>query len=217
VRDTGIGIAAEALPDIFEMFAQANRARGLAHGGLGIGLALVHSLTDMHGGTITAESAGPGLGSTFTVRLPALLIPENERVERLAQGERPASKRRRVLVADDNLDAAESLAMLLTMMGHEVRAAHDGAQAVDQAEKFRPDLIFMDVGMPKLDGLEAAAQIRRMAWGAGPVIVALTGWGQEADRKRSKEAGCDEHLVKPLDFDRLSALLAELAAAPARG
>ena len=217
VRDTGIGIAAEALPDIFEMFAQANRARGLAHGGLGIGLALVHSLTDMHGGTITAESAGPGLGSTFTVRLPALVIPENERVERLTQVERPASKRRRVLVADDNLDAAESLAMLLTMMGHEVRAAHDGAQAVDQAEKFRPDLIFMDVGMPKLDGLEAAAQIRRMAWGAGPVIVALTGWGQEADRKRSKEAGCDEHLVKPLDFDRLSALLAELAAAPARG
>jgi CheY-like chemotaxis protein len=106
--------------------------------------------------------------------------------------------------------------MLLTMMGHEVRAAHDGVQAVDQAEKFRPDLIFMDVGMPKLDGLEAATEIRRKDWGAGPVIVALTGWGQETDRKRSKEAGCDEHLVKPLDFDRLSVLLADLAATPAR-
>jgi CheY-like chemotaxis protein len=170
----------------------------------------------MHGGTITAESAGPGLGSAFTVRLPVLVVPESERSERQAQSERPASKRRRVLVADDNLDAAESLTMLLTMMGHEVRAAHDGVQAVDQAEKFRPDLIFMDVGMPKLDGLEAVTQIRRKDWGAGPVIVALTGWGQETDRKRSKEAGCDEHLVKPLDFDRLSVLLADLAAAPAR-
>ena len=216
VRDTGIGIAAEALPDIFEMFAQANRGRGLTHGGLGIGLALVHGLTDMHGGTITAESAGPGLGSAFTVRLPVLAVPESEMSERQVQSERPASKRRRVLVADDNLDAAESLTMLLTMMGHEVRAAHDGVQAVDQAEKFRPDLIFMDVGMPKLDGLEAATQIRRKDWGAAPVIVALTGWGQETDRKRSKEAGCDEHLVKPLDFDRLSVLLADLAGAPAR-
>jgi PAS domain S-box-containing protein len=217
VRDTGVGIAAEALPDIFEMFAQANRDRGLAHGGLGIGLALVHGLTEMHGGTISAESGGVGLGSAFTVRLPALQISELDEAGVPSQDPRPAVVRRRVLVADDNLDAAESLTMLLTMMGHEVRAAHDGAQAVEQAEQFRPDLILMDVGMPKLDGLQAATQIRSMDWGASPMIVALTGWGQEADRKRSKEAGCDEHLVKPLDFDRLSALLAELAAAPARG
>jgi PAS domain S-box-containing protein len=216
VRDTGVGIAAEALPDIFEMFAQANRDRGLAHGGLGIGLALVHGLTEMHGGTISAESGGVGLGSAFTVRLPALQISELDEAGVPSQDPRPAVVRRRVLVADDNLDAAESLTMLLTMMGHEVRAAHDGAQAVEQAEQFRPDLILMDVGMPKLDGLQAATQIRSMDWGASPMIVALTGWGQEADRKRSKEAGCDEHLVKPLDFERLTVLLTQLVQAPAR-
>jgi signal transduction histidine kinase/ActR/RegA family two-component response regulator len=216
VRDTGVGITAEALPNIFEMFTQANRDRGLAPG-LGIGLALVHVLTEMHGGTVTAESAGLGTGSSFTVRLPVLQVSE---IEHSGVGTRAAPAavvRRRVLVADDNLDAAESLAMLLTMMGHEVRAAHDGEQAVEQAEKFRPDLILMDVGMPTLDGLQAATRIRSMEWGASPVIVALTGWGQDADRKRSKDAGCDVHLVKPLDFDRLTVLLTQLAQAPARG
>jgi PAS domain S-box-containing protein len=215
IRDSGVGIAAEALPDIFEMFAQANRARGLTHGGLGIGLALVHGLTEMHGGTVHAESDGVGLGSTFTVRLPALEVEQHEIPSVAPAAAKPAVVRRRVLVADDNLDAAESLAMLLTMMGHEVRAANDGAQAVEQADRFRPDLILMDVGMPKLDGLQAATQIRSFAWGATPVIVALTGWGQEADRQRSKAAGCDEHLVKPLDFERLSELLARLADRPA--
>ena len=216
VRDTGVGIAAEALPNVFEMFAQANRARGLASG-LGIGLALVSALTEMHGGTVTAQSDGVGAGSTFTVRLPASATIASENV-RAPQPEAPSAPvRRRVLVADDNLDAAESLAMLLTMMGHEVRAAHDGLQAVEQAEQFRPDLILMDVGMPKVDGLQATTQIRSKDWGAEPVIVALTGWGQEADRKRSKEAGCDVHLVKPLDFDRLSVLLTELETATVRG
>ena len=216
VRDTGVGITAEALPGVFEMFTQANRDRGLAPG-LGIGLALVHVLTEMHGGSVTAESDGLGAGSTFTVRLPMLQASEIEAAGAGAQSAVAESVRRRILVADDNLDAAESLAMLLTMMGHEVRAAHDGAQAVEQAEQFRPDLILMDVGMPRLDGLQAAAQIRSMEWGASPVIVALTGWGQDADRKRSKEAGCDVHLVKPLDFDRLTTLLTQLAQAPARG
>jgi PAS domain S-box-containing protein len=214
VRDTGVGIAAEALPGIFEMFTQVNRDRGLAPG-LGIGLALVHVLTEMHGGSVTAASDGLGAGSSFTVRLPALAA-ELEDARESAQAAPAAIARRRVLVADDNLDAAESLAMLLTMMGHEVRAAHDGAQAVEQAEQFRPDLILMDVGMPRVDGLQAAMRIRSMDWGASPTIVALTGWGQEADRERSKEAGCDVHLVKPLDFDRLTALLTQLAA-PARG
>jgi PAS domain S-box-containing protein len=214
IRDSGVGIAAEALPDIFEMFAQANRARGLAHGGLGIGLALVHGLTEMHGGTVHAQSEGVGLGSTFTVRLPVVEVHEHEIPSAQPAVVNPAVARRRVLVADDNLDAAESLAMLLTMMGHEVHAVHDGAQAVEQADQFRPDLILMDVGMPKLDGLQAATQIRSFAWGASPVIVALTGWGQEADRQRSKAAGCDEHLVKPLDFERLSDLLARLAERP---
>jgi PAS domain S-box-containing protein len=216
VHDTGVGITAEALPNIFEMFTQANRARGLAPG-LGIGLALVHVLTEMHGGTVTAASDGLGKGSSFAVRLPILRAPEIENAAVAAQAAPAAVVRRRVLVADDNLDAAESLAMLLTMMGHEVRAAHDGAQAVEQAEQFRPDLILMDVGMPTLDGLQAATRIRSMEWGASPVIVALTGWGQDADRKRSKEAGCDVHLVKPLDFDRLTTLLTQLAQAPARG
>jgi len=216
VRDTGVGITAEALPNIFEMFTQANRDRGLAPG-LGIGLALVHVLTEMHGGTVTAESDGLGTGSSFTVRLPVLRVSEIEESGVGTPAAPAAVVRRRVLVADDNLDAAESLAMLLTMMGHEVRAAHDGEQAVEQAEKFRPDLILMDVGMPTLDGLQAATRIRSMEWGANPVIVALTGWGQDADRKRSKDAGCDVHLVKPLDFDRLTVLLTQLAQAPARG
>jgi PAS domain S-box-containing protein len=216
VRDTGIGIAAEALPNVFEMFAQANRTRGLASG-LGIGLALVSALAEMHGGTVTAQSEGADRGSTFAVRLPALPASELENARARQPAAPPATVRRRVLVADDNLDAAESLAMLLTMMGHEVRAAHDGAQAVEQAEQFRPDLILMDVGMPRVDGLQAATQIRSKDWGADLVIVALTGWGQEADRKRSKEAGCDVHLVKPLDFDRLSLLLTELEEVPARG
>jgi PAS domain S-box-containing protein len=216
VRDTGVGITAEALPNVFEMFAQANRARGLSPG-LGIGLALVNGLTEMHGGSVTAQSDGVGAGSTFTIRLPALAASEIQNISAAEPAAAPATIRRRVLVADDNLDAAESLAMLLTMMGHEVRAAHDGAQAVEQAEQFRPDLILMDVGMPKVDGLQATTQIRSREWGANPVIVALTGWGQEADRKRSKEAGCDVHLVKPLDFERLSLLLTEIEAAPARG
>jgi PAS domain S-box-containing protein len=215
IRDTGVGITAEALPGVFEMFTQANRDRGLAPG-LGIGLALVHVLTEMHGGSVTAESDGLGAGSTFTVRLPMLQASPIEASNADVQSEAAASVRRRILVADDNLDAAESLAMLLTMMGHEVRAAHDGAQAVEQAEQFRPDLILMDVGMPTLDGLQAATRIRSMEWGASPVIVALTGWGQDADRKRSKEAGCDVHLVKPLDFERLTTLLTQLAQAPAR-
>jgi PAS domain S-box-containing protein len=212
VRDTGVGIAVEALPKIFEMFTQENRDRGVAPG-LGIGLALVHALTEMHGGTVTATSDGVGAGSLFTVRLPVHQSFEIERAGVDVEAEPAATARRRVLVADDNLDAAESLSMLLTMMGHEVRAAHDGAQAVEQAEQFRPDLILMDVGMPRLDGLQAAMRIRSMDWGASPVIVALTGWGQDADRERSKEAGCDVHLVKPLDFDRLAVLLAQ---APAR-
>jgi PAS domain S-box-containing protein len=217
VHDTGVGITAEALPNVFEMFAQANRARGLASG-LGIGLALVSALTEMHGGSVTAQSDGVGAGSTFTVHLPALAVSEIESAHAPEPAAAvPATIRRRVLVADDNLDAAESLAMLLTMMGHEVRAAHDGLQAVEQAEKFRPDLILMDVGMPKVDGLQATTQIRSKEWGADPVIVALTGWGQEADRQRSKEAGCDVHLVKPLDFDRLSVLLTEIEEVPARG
>jgi PAS domain S-box-containing protein len=217
VRDTGVGIAAEALPGIFEMFTQVNRDRGLAPG-LGIGLALVHVLTEMHGGTVTAESDGLGAGSAFTVRLPVLQVSEVENTTLHTPDDAPADAvRRRVLVADDNLDAAESLVTLLTMMGHEVRAAHDGAQAVEQAEQFHPELILMDVGMPKLDGLQAAARIRSLDWGASPVIVALTGWGQEADRNRSKEAGCDVHLVKPLDFDRLTALLTQLPATSARG
>ena len=212
VRDTGVGISAEALPGIFEMFTQANRDRGLAPG-LGIGLALVHALTGMHGGTVTAQSGGVGEGCSFTVRVPAVQAPQaDEAAARATAAPAAASAvRRRVLVADDNVDAAESLTMLLTMMGHEVRAAHDGVQAVAEAEQFRPELILMDVGMPKLDGLQAAAQIRSMDWGTSPVIVALTGWGQEADRKRSKEAGCNLHLVKPLDFDRLTVLLAQLA------
>jgi CheY-like chemotaxis protein len=216
VRDTGMGISAEALPNIFEMFAQANRERGLTHGGLGIGLALVHGLTEMHGGTVGAASDGVGSGSSFTVRLPALAVTDEEAASVPTQAAPAVVVRRRVLVADDNLDAAESLAMLLTMMGHEVRAAHDGLQAVEQAEQFHPDLILMDVGMPRLDGLQAATQIRATPWGASPVIVALTGLGsgsrpQTLQGSRLQRALCEAARYRAAVHPSLAAARSERA------
>jgi PAS domain S-box-containing protein len=213
VRDNGIGIPADSLRTIFDMFSQVDRSIERTTGGLGIGLALVRGLVDMHGGTVSADSAGPGTGSTFTVRLPVLaertaVAPERSAADP-SRGEGP---RRRILVVDDNRDSSTSMAMMLGLMGNEVRTAHDGIEAVEVAEAFRPQVILMDMGMPRLNGYEATRRIRERRWGRSAVIVALTGWGQETDKARSREAGCDGHLVKPVTLEDLQTTLAALRA-----
>jgi PAS domain S-box-containing protein len=212
VRDNGIGIPADALPRIFDMFSQVDRSIERSTGGLGIGLALVKGLVEMHGGGVTAESAGPGKGSTFTVRLPT---PESrtERVTPLTpEGGAPENgPKRRILVVDDNRDSAGSMATILKLLGNEVSTAQDGVEAVKEAERFRPQVVLMDVGMPRLNGYEATRRIREQPWGQGMVVIALTGWGQDGDKVRSKEAGCNGHLVKPINLSDLEKLLAELA------
>ncbi len=208
VRDTGIGIPPEALPAVFDMFSQVDRSFERSGGGLGIGLALVKGLVEMHGGTVAAASEGDGRGSTFTVTLP-VADDHSAQAPGGAGGRAAAGAGRRVLVADDNRDGAESLAEVLRLQGHEVRTAHDGAAAVAAAEAFRPEVILMDIGMPRLNGLDATRQIREQPWGSGVVIVALTGWGQNGDRERSRAAGCDAHLVKPVGLPDLERLLAD--------
>lgn len=208
VTDSGVGIAGEDLSKLFEMFTQVRRENGSRNGGLGIGLALVRSLISLHGGTVAASSDGLGKGATFEVRLPlAEPNPPSVANERRALPSSSQSAALRVLVADDNLDAAESLATLLQQMGHETRVAGEGRDAVAIAEQFRPQLVFMDLSMPHLDGLEATRQIRARPWGRNIVICALTGFSQDQDRQRSLEAGMDLHLVKPVDPEALTAVL----------
>ncbi|HJT77687.1 MAG TPA: ATP-binding protein, partial [Gemmataceae bacterium] len=208
VRDNGIGIPAESLRSIFDMFSQVDRSIERSTGGLGIGLALVKGLVEMHGGTVTAESPGVGKGSTFTVRLPVL----DERAERAPEappdeGARASGPKRRILIVDDNRDSATLLAMMLKLRNNEVRTAHDGLEAVEVAEEFRPQVILMDVGMPRLNGYDATRRIRGQPWARSVTIIALTGWGQEGDKERSREAGCNGHLVKPVDLADLEKLL----------
>jgi PAS domain S-box-containing protein len=211
VRDDGIGIPEESLGSIFEMFSQVDRSIERSTGGLGIGLALVKGLVEMHGGTVTAESLGPGRGSEFTVRLPILERPVEQSVGNPLPAEPSADgPRRRVLVVDDNRDSATSMAMMLKLIGNDVRTAHDGIEAVEASEQFRPQVILMDVGMPKLNGYEATRRIRDQPGGQSVTIIAVTGWGQEGDRTQSREAGCDGHLVKPVRLADLEKLLAEL-------
>ena len=215
VRDTGIGIPAEALPTIFDMFSQVDRPMERATGGLGIGLALVKGLVEMHGGTVNAASEGAGLGSTFSISLPTLLPEEVQPSEVHDQGHGSLDSPRRILVVDDNRDGAESLVEMLRLLGNEVLTAHDGLQAIERAGEFRPDVILMDIGMPHLNGLEATRRIRAQAWGNTMKVIAVTGWGQEADRERSRTAGCDGHLVKPVGLADLQRLLADLPPAVA--
>ncbi len=207
VRDTGIGIAAEHLPRLFEMFSQVDSALERSPGGLGIGLALVRGLVEMHGGTVEARSEGRGRGSEFVVRLPLPGDPPAGPARADDDsGPAAARPRRRVLVADDNRDAADSLAEMLRLFGHEVHAAHDGREAVEAAAWFRPEVALLDIGMPRLNGYEAARLIREQADRRRVVLVAVTGWGQEDDRRRGAEAGFDAHLTKPVapaDLDRL--------------
>ena len=208
VRDTGVGIAPDMLPRIFDLFVQAERRLDRSQGGVGIGLTLVRRLVELHGGTVEAFSPGLGRGSEFVVRLPAS-APATSAPAESGAGAAAAPTRRRILVTDDNRDAADSLALMLTMMGGEVRTAYDGLAAVEAAAAFRPDVIVLDVGMPGLNGYDAARRIREQAWGKDMVLIALTGWGQEGDRRRSEEAGFDHHLTKPVEPGALERLLAD--------
>ena len=211
VRDNGIGISAEDQRHIFEMFSQARREHDSRGGGLGIGLALVRSLVQMHGGSVEVRSDGVGTGSVFTVRLPIVTEARASAAVESTPPSAPQMGSARVLVADDNHDAAGTLALLIGTMGHDVRVAHDGLEAVRIAEEFSPAIIFMDVSMPQLDGLEAARRIRRLPGGKEIRICALTGYGQHSDRARSAEAGVDTHLVKPVELPVLEQILASLS------
>jgi signal transduction histidine kinase/ActR/RegA family two-component response regulator len=207
VSDTGIGIEPGKLSQIFGMFVQLDTSEQQVQSGLGVGLTLVQRLIEMHGGSIEARSEGQGKGSEFIVRLPALK-PSHE----IVSASKPVADdvptpRRRILVVDDNVDSAESMAMMLELSGHDVATAHDGLEAVEVAREFQPHVALLDLGMPKLDGYEAARSIRRQSWGQKMMLVALTGWGQSEDKRRSREAGFDAHLVKPIDFGVLEELI----------
>jgi PAS domain S-box-containing protein len=214
VRDSGIGIAADQLPRIFDMFMQVDNTLERSVSGLGIGLTLVKSLVEMHGGTVEVHSAGVGQGSEFVVRLPIMTEPAKVPPPEPTGSEPTPAKARRILVVDDNRDSAESLAMLLRLTGNETHTAYDGLEAVEAAARVKPDVALLDIGLPKLNGYEACRHIRELPWGKTIVLVALTGWGQEDDRRRSKEAGFDAHLVKPVDLDALMKLLAETQPTP---
>jgi signal transduction histidine kinase len=210
VADTGIGIAPEALPRVFDMFVQINARDSRGQTGLGIGLTLVRSLIEMHGGSVAARSAGAGRGSEFVVRLPLA----REGASLAKAGLNAARKIRgvpRVMVVDDNRDAADSLAAVLKILGAEVCVTHDGQSALDQLGAFHPAAVFLDLGMPGMDGYETARHMRARDDARGTMIIALTGWGQESDRHQTQAAGFNQHLVKPADITALRAVLASLA------
>jgi signal transduction histidine kinase/ActR/RegA family two-component response regulator len=209
VRDTGIGIPPEMLSRIFGLFSQVGRAEERAGGGLGIGLSLVKGLTEMHGGTVEARSAGPGQGSEFVLRWPLPTEGAGEGVPAAPAGPPATERAVRVLLVDDSVDAAESLAMLLRLWGHEAVIAHDGPAALRLVEQQRPEVALLDIGLPGMDGYELARQLRRRPGFERVALVALTGWGQEGDRRRSQEAGFDHHLVKPVELSALRELLAQ--------
>jgi PAS domain S-box-containing protein len=207
VRDNGMGIPADLLPHVFDLFTQGDRSLARSEGGLGIGLTLAKNLGEMHGGTLEAHSAGPGQGSEFVLRLPVVERRRGQAVETSEPMLRRAADIRRVLVVDDNADAAESLAMLLRGDGHEVCVTHDGPAALEVAGAFRPEVVLLDIGLPRMDGYEVARRLRRDVGLTQALVVALTGYGQQEDRRRAKEAGCDAHVVKPADLRVLHELL----------
>jgi signal transduction histidine kinase/ActR/RegA family two-component response regulator len=218
IKDTGIGIPANHLPQVFEMFSQVDTDWKRTQGGLGIGLSLVRGFVEMHGGSVEARSEGLGRGSEFVVRLP-LASDRRRAVDRdsadpaaVATYSSPLAAKRRILVVEDNRDSAGSLAMMLKLQGHETAIARDGRQAVELAETFRPEVILLDIGLPELTGHEVARHIRAQSWGRDMTLVALTGWSQDEDRRRSQEAGFNHHLVKPIDSATLQTLLAESVA-----
>jgi CheY-like chemotaxis protein/two-component sensor histidine kinase len=207
VKDDGIGIRPDLLPRVFDIFTQVDSRLERARGGLGLGLALVKRLVEMHGGSVEAFSQGLGRGSEFSVRLPALAAGSESLYEPAQREIGPTPVRKRILIVDDLRDSAESLELLLRLAGHETRIAFDGVEAVEVADAFRPDVVLLDLGMPRLDGFEACRRIRAQPWANGVLFVAVTGWGQDTERQRSREAGFDAHLVKPVDFEELDELL----------
>ena len=211
VRDTGAGIPAESLPKVFDLFTQVERTYDRAQGGLGIGLTLVRSLVHLHGGTVEAFSDGPGLGSEFVVRLPRSAVVPSHPGNGDAHERSSAIAPHRILVVDDSRDAADSLDMLLRYLGAEVQTAHDGPSALEAIGTFRPSVVLLDIGLPGMDGYEVARRARLLEPGANFKLVALTGWGQEEDRRRSREAGIDHHLIKPVDPGTLEQLLSALS------
>jgi signal transduction histidine kinase/ActR/RegA family two-component response regulator len=210
VRDNGIGIPQEFLPRLFEKFSQVAPALDRSQGGLGLGLSLVHGIVALHGGQVFARSGGPGAGSEFLVRLPVTPVTESLPLEGAAASAYP-SVSRRILVVDDNEDSAESLSVLLRLQGHLVESAHDGHHALEAAERFRPDVMLLDLGMPGMNGYEVCREIRKQPWGGDILLIAQTGWGQDQDRQRTKDAGFDGHLTKPIDHDRLEEILTNLS------
>ena len=208
VIDSGIGISPDQMSRIFEMFAQVDQSLERGQGGLGVGLALTRTLVELHGGTVEAKSAGLGKGSEFIVRIPALSA-ESEQVQSLEGITATAQKPRRVLIADDNVDSATVLAILLRASGHEVQTVHDGMAALESSQSFRPDLVILDIGMPILNGYDVARRIRSRC-DSHMTLVAITGWGQEQDKRRAREAGFDHHLTKPVDVTTLEKILAEM-------
>jgi len=207
VTDNGIGISADLLPRVFDLFVQSERSLERAEGGLGIGLAVVKRLIEMHDGEVIARSAGLGRGSTFTIRLPRINAPAAEApTETPLQGEP-----RRLLIVDDNVDAADSLALLLTAQGHEVAVAYRPSEALARAEALRPEVALLDIGLPEMDGYELARRLRAMPQLQGMRLYALTGYGQAEDQLRSRAAGFDGHLIKPVDLQALERALAAQA------
>jgi two-component system, chemotaxis family, CheB/CheR fusion protein len=204
VKDTGVGIPPDKLGSVFEMFTQIDRSLERSQGGLGIGLSLVKRLVEMHGGLVEACSEGPGRGSEFVVRLPILIEKSKPKTP---TAEQTPTTSQRVLIVDDNRDAATSLATLLKLTGNETHTAYDGLEAVEAAATFRPNVILLDISLPKLSGHDACRRIREQPWGKNMVLVALTGWGHDEDRRLSQEAGFDHHMIKPVDFAALTQLL----------
>jgi two-component system CheB/CheR fusion protein len=226
VRDSGVGIAPDVLPKLFEPFAQADRSLDRSMGGLGVGLALSRMLVEMHDGRIEARSGGHGTGTEFTVRLPAAAAPvtapgattparrEGPSIESPcaeAAATTPSTPRLRILVVDDNRDSARSMALILAAWGHETSTAHDGPGALRAAREFQPQVVLLDIGLPGIDGYEVARQLASQDSDRRPVLVAMTGYGQDEDRRRARDAGFDHHLVKPLDLAKVRSVLASVA------
>jgi CheY-like chemotaxis protein len=211
VRDTGLGIAAEQQSRIFDMFAQVDAPLERPGTGLGVGLALVKTLTELHAGTVDVSSAGIGQGSEFIVRLPILIESAAATPRAVPAAPAVAAQALRILVVDDNRDAADMLALFLRLGGHEAHTVHDGVAAVEATTRLQPDLVLLDICLPGVNGYEAARRIRKQhKQSGGPVLVALSGWGQDQDRRRSEEAGFDAHLVKPVDESDLCTILANV-------
>jgi len=214
IRDTGVGIVPDSLPHMFELFTQAPRSLDRSQGGLGVGLAVVRKLVEMHGGTVEAQSAGPGKGSEFIVRLPVLSPPTGRSQIPSKKGDEQSGSGWRVLVVDDNVDSADSIAMLLQVSGHEVRVVYSGQDALDMAGKYQPDIVLLDIGLPVMDGYEVARRLRKHPELKALKLIAVTGYGQESDRLQSQEAGFDYHLVKPVDAQKLQEVMVAVMKSP---